>query len=265
MKKILLTLFDEKSQDVGANIISQLKKYGLDVNAHLYIDDTKHLSFIHIKNELLSSDISLWAIVFDEKIYEPSVSYAFSLLSIYCQTTINCPIVFLYKDDTSILFDKLTTSLSLIDNISLLPNFGSKLVAKIYKNKPSAIDYRLNFWGNEQIGQWLEIGPTNVEWNGTMFGINKGRILFQAVGKKGGLPKKSILNYPIQDMTFNIGSTEYSGWALQNTISLDCSYFVKVDGFPDSMVFSPFSGTDDNFDVYSIELKKIISDESITE
>jgi len=264
MKKILLTLFDEKSQNVGANIISQLKKYGLDVNAHLYIDDTKNLSFIHIKNELLSSDISLWAIVFDEKIYEPSVCYAFSLLSIYCQTTINCPVVLLYKDNTSILFDKFTTSLSLIDKIPLLPNFGSKIVAKIYKNKPSAIDYRLNFWGNEQIGQWLEIGPTNVEWNGAMFGINKGRILFQAVGKKGGLPEKSILNYPLQDMRFTIGKIEFTGWALQNVIRPDCSYYIKIDGFPDLMVFGPFSGSDENVDAYSIELKKIVS-ESVTE
>ena len=256
MKKILLTVFENNVQDFLIKIIAQMKKYGLNANAHLFIDDIDHLSYIQMKNELFSSEISLWAIIFDEKLYEPSVSYAISLLSIYCQTTLNCPIVILHKDDVNISYEKLTTSISrLMDSIPLLPNYESKLVAKVYKKKPSEIDYRLNFWGNEQIGQWIEIGPANVEWDGAMFGINKGQILFQAVGKKGGLPEKSVLNYPIENMQFTMGNNEYTGWALQNKISTDCSYFVKVDGFPDAIVFGPFSQNDDNLDVYSIDLK----------
>ncbi len=56
--------------------------------------------------------------------------------------------------------------------------------------------------------------------------------------------KTAINEYPTQGIQAEIGGDGFVAWALQNTISEDQSYYVKVQGFPKKIMFGGHPGTD---------------------
>ena len=89
-----------------------------------------------------------------------------------------------------------------------------------------------------------------------MFGAYEGKIAFHGVGPAGKLPSKSVLNYPMEGLRLNLGEKEYIAWAVQNELHAETSYFVKLDGFPESILFGPFPADGaDEADVHVIDLK----------
>ena len=132
---------------------------------------------------------------------------------------------------------------------------GAKLVARVHKPaKPLSSEYHMDVYGNEQIGQWFEVRPAKSAWPGAMFGVAGAEIAFHAVGPTGSLPSKTTLNYPMQGLKLEMGDKEYTAWAAQNELNAETSYFVKVAGFPESIVFGPFS-TEEAADVFVVRLK----------
>ena len=132
---------------------------------------------------------------------------------------------------------------------------AAKLVVKVHAAvKEIFSEYRLDVYGNPQIGQWFEIGPQNVSWPGVMFGVAGGEITFHAVGPKGSLPDQSVLHYPLKGLKLSLGEKEYVAWAAQNELNSQTSYFVKVKGFPESIIFGPYS-TQEEADVYVLKTK----------
>jgi hypothetical protein len=87
-----------------------------------------------------------------------------------------------------------------------------------------------------------------------MFGIPEGEILFHAVGAKGSLPDQSSLHYPVKGLKLNLGGKEYTAWAAQNELDSKTSYFVKVSGFPETILFGSYA-TQEETDVYVVKLK----------
>ena len=87
-----------------------------------------------------------------------------------------------------------------------------------------------------------------------MFGVTVADITFQAVGPSGSLPTKTVLNYPMQGLKLEMGGKEYTAWATQNELNSETSYYVKVDGFPESILFGPYS-PEEEADVFVIRLK----------
>jgi hypothetical protein len=112
----------------------------------------------------------------------------------------------------------------------------------------------MDVYANTQIGQWIEIGPQNASWKGAMLGVCGGEITAHAVGPKGTLPSKTVLNYPMKGMKVSLVETEYLVWAVQNEVNTDASYFAKVEGFPESMIFGPYA-SEDEAEVYVLKLK----------
>ena len=58
----------------------------------------------------------------------------------------------------------------------------------------------------------------------------------------------------MEGLKLNLGDKEFTAWAAQNELNAQTSYFVKVDGFPESILFGPYS-TEEATDVYVIKLK----------
>jgi hypothetical protein len=112
----------------------------------------------------------------------------------------------------------------------------------------------LDIIANERIGQWFEVRPTQSTWPGVMFGVAGAKILFHAVGPKGQLPSKTVLNYPMEGLKLEMGEKEYIAWATQNELNAETSYYVKVEGFPDSILFGPYS-SEESADVFTLKLK----------
>jgi hypothetical protein len=132
---------------------------------------------------------------------------------------------------------------------------GAKLVAKVHsKAKPISSEYHMDIYGNDQIGQWFEARPTEATWPGVIFGISNGEIKFQAVGPTGSLPDKTELNYPMQGLKLQIGEKEYVAWATKNEINEETSYFAKIEGYPESVLFGPYSD-DEDAEMFVVMLK----------
>ncbi len=258
MKKIWLTSLGS-SEDLVKKLISQMKTYGLEVNGHFWKDDLQNVAWMGARDELLDSKIALWGILTsDEELLKPAIRYGLSLLAITVQTQrgLNFPILVLQTEGEPVSPEKLTTPLMGVDVLSVSdPGVGAKLVATVHRSaREISSEYRLDIYGGAQIGQWFEIGPENTSWPGSMFGVAGASIAFHAVGPKGRLPSQSVLNYPMKGLKLDLGKKEYGAWAVQNELDTETSYFVKVEGFPESVVFGPYS-TQQAADVYVVKLK----------
>lgn len=258
MKGICLTSLTP-SQDVVKGFISQVEPYGLKVTGHFWTDDLQKMAWMGPRDMLVDSDTTLWGILGSKEDFEKvEVRYGLSLLSLSAsaQKTTPLNVLILQMGSDRVVHENLPTPLKGADICPLSDeSLGAKLVAKAHQSKNiSTEEYFIDIHGNEHIGQWFEIRPTTGSWPGAMFGAAGGEVVFQAVGPAGGLPEKSVLNYPLQGLKLNLGDVEYTAWALQNEITPEISYYAKVDGYPSSVVFGPYS-TEESVDAYVINLK----------
>jgi len=257
MKKVWLSSL-VKAEDVVKKLIGQLKPYGLAANGHFWEDDLDKMAWIGPRQELLDADTSLWGILGSADDFEQSsVRYGLSLLAttVQAQKGHTFPILVLLSEG-SLEPETLPTSLRDAQVMSMSdPGLGAKLVAMVHRPATEGrSEYRLDVYGNAQIGQWFEVGPVEGAWSGAMFGVSDGDITFQAVGPKGSLPSQSTLNYPMQGLKMTLGDKEFTAWAVKNQIDTASSYFVKVEGHPSIILFGSFSDEEET-DVFVVGLK----------
>jgi hypothetical protein len=247
------------SEDMVKNLISQLRPYGLEVKGHFWEDNLEKKAWAKPRDELIKPEVTLWLILASqENLANSSLRYGLSLLSltVQAQKGISFPILILYTEGKEPSSEMLPTPLKGVDFLSHSdPSMAAKIVVKINTPvKPIPSEYRIDTYGNAQIGQWIEVGPSTGSWPGAMFGVAGGEITFHAVGPKGSLPNQSVLNYPLKGIKLNLGEKEYTAWAAQNPITPEISYFVKIEGFPESLIFGPYS-TQEEADVYVVKTK----------
>jgi hypothetical protein len=95
---------------------------------------------------------------------------------------------------------------------------------------------RLGLYAQERLGVWLEVHPAPYETSsGALAGVsgNEASISFHATGPAGALPERSINEYELQGLKFNIGDLVFEAWGLQNTLAPEHSYYVRIEGKPD--------------------------------
>lgn len=257
MKKVWLSSLG-RAEDVVKRFIGQLKPYGLAANGHFWEDDLDKMAWIGPRQELLDADTSLWGILGSaDDFAQPSLRYGLSLLATTMQAQKGhaFPILVVLTEG-SLEPETLPTSLRNAQVISMSdPGLGAKLVAMVHRPAAqSRSEYRLDVYGNAQIGQWFEVGPAGGAWSGAMFGVSDGDIIFQAVGPKGSLPSHSTLNYPMQGLRMTLRDNEFTAWAVKNEIDPASSYFVKVEGHPSVILFGSFSDEEET-DVFVVDLK----------
>jgi len=258
MKKVWMTSLGSDEEKVQALMI-QFKTYGLEVDGHFWKNDLKGFAWIEPRSNLIDPDVAIWLISGSaEEVLAVDNLYGLSLLTIAVQAQRghNFPIMILQSEGQMLDTDQLSTPLKgvnvLMDSDTAL---GAKIVAKVHTtSSPIPSEYLLDIYANEQLGQWFEIRPVSSNWPGVMFGVSEAEIAFHAVGPKGQLPSKTVLNYPMQGLKIQMGEKEYLAWAAQNEIDPETSYFVKVDGNPDSIIFRPYSEAA-AADVFAVKLK----------
>ncbi len=247
------------SQDLVKTFMSQMKTYGLEVKGHFWKDDLKKMAWMAARESIIDSKTSMWIILgSDKELLAPDTLYGLSLLAItvQAQNGLGFPILILQTAGELLASNKLSTPLQGATVMLLSdPGLGAKLVAKIHtRPKPVSSEYQLDIIGSEHIGQWFEVRPVNSKWPGVMFGVAGAEITFHAVGPAGSLPSKTVLNYPMQGLKLEMGKKEFTAWAAQNELDDETSYFVKVDGSPESIIFGSYS-TEEAADVFVLRLK----------
>lgn len=223
-----------------------LKRYGLDVAGHFWIDDLEKFAWMDVAEELLKSKASAWLVLpSDEELAKPAVRYGLNALAavVNARAGRDFPTAWWGAHDADAIPTLLRGAVKITD---ATPAWQAKLVALAHKTaKSTPAPYRMGMHANAQFGQWFEVGPTTGAWNGVMFGVQGGTIDFHAVGPKGELPQKTVLNFAQKDMKLEVGGREYIAWACQNEIAPGSSYYVRVKGVPESVLFSALAQGED--------------------
>jgi hypothetical protein len=246
MKTVWITALKEDQPRVAA-VTAVLKRYGLQCKGHFWSDQPDKLAWRVALEALLEANADVWLVLIDgDEIKKPSVRYGLSLMASALRSARggNFPIQTLWNS-----VPPAEAALpSLMAQAELLLESGATWPAKIVAkaNVPARAvpaEFRLDVLGTERLGQWFEIGPASGAWSGVVFGVQGGgaEIQFQAVGPKAMLPEKTTLEFAQEGMKLEVAGNEYAAWAVRNQVDDSTSYFVKVKGCPDSILFMPYA------------------------
>ena len=78
-----------------------------------------------------------------------------------------------------------------------------------------------------------------------MFGVHGGEIDFHGVGPANGVPERAVLEYAQKGLKVQLGDDEFIAWAVQNRLDPGTSYYVRVQGTPDKLLFGPYAQTEE--------------------
>jgi len=234
------------AKDKISQLAAVVQKFGLAMEGHVWEDDNKKMPWIQAREAVTHPDIGLWVIVASgEDLNNTSIAYGLSMLAVIVQAERGggMPIIILQSGGESIAPAALPTPLQAVDLLPLEDStLGAKLVARMHgTHKAMESEYLLNIHGNDQVGQWFELRPQHKSWPGVIFGVAGAEIAFQAVGPQGKLPEKSVLEYPVQGIQIGLGEKEVVAWSVRNELDAQTSYYVKVEGSPDTIVFGPYA------------------------
>ncbi len=239
----------EKDEDKGRILFESVRRFGLAADGHFWSDDLETFAWTSAIPNLTHPNCGVWVIAGTlESFRTPSIRYGLSLLAIAVQSQRGQGFqILLIPDADGLTADALPTPLrdAMILPAATAP--GAKIIARAnLPIKPVTLPYRLNIFALSGLGQWFEIGPASgCQWTGAMFGIDSGEILAHGVGEDGRLPEKTILNYPMQGLKLQLGEQELTAWAVANPLTENQSYFVKITGYPTTLLFGELSETDD--------------------
>ncbi len=260
MKKVWISVLGN-NQEMAQELMATVKNYGLEPDGHFWTSEIEKSGWMGPRQNMLDPDMSLWILAGGKSaLQDRDTACGVSLLSLCIQAERGhgFPVCFLYDADDPVSVDDLPTPLKHAEVLALNSStVGAKLVARANKAfKPHQTDYRLDTYGLAHLGTWMEVGPAAGSWKGVMFGVSGEGADIEAhgVGPKGQLPQeKMILNYPQQGLKLEMGDKEFTAWAVQNELDENSSYFVKVTGTPDSLLFGEFA-SDDEAEVYIVDL-----------
>ncbi|WP_339137052.1 MAG: hypothetical protein WGN25_03695 [Candidatus Electrothrix sp. GW3-4] len=259
-KKIWLSAIGANKETVQA-VMAKLQGYGLAVDGHFFTDDLEKMAWAAPRQQLLASDVALWLILGSAAdLAQPTVRYGLSMLALTVQAERGPgfpPMIILQGEGEVVLPESLPSPLADARILSLANDaYAAKLVAAAHTAtvQVSQPSYRLDVYGISQIGQWFEVGPRDDAWQGAIFGVSSGEISLHAVGPAGQLPERSVLNYPQQGLEVKLGDCCFTAWAVQNPLDLSSSYYLKVEGSPERIMFCPYSSEQET-EAYIISLQ----------
>jgi hypothetical protein len=248
MKTVWITAFDKEKDAVRVAALSQLlKRYGLATQGHFWVDEPEKLAWRAGLDALNAARADLWLILADDAaLAKPSVRYGVSVFAASLRESRGSgfPIVLSGATGVASAPELLGDATVLAENNAAWP---AKMVARANLARAGEPqDYRFEVVGEEQLGQWYAIGPRAGEWQGVMFGVQGGgaTIDFQAVGPRGKLPEKTVLEYAQEGLTLQVGEREFAAWAVRNRLGSDDVYYARVKGLPEAVLFMPY--TDDS-------------------
>lgn len=245
MKSIWITALAENQARASA-VTAHLKTYGLKCQGHFWQDAPEKQAWRPALESLLEAKADVWLILADDAEFaKPSVRYGLSMMAAALRQTksAGCQILLLWNSPAPAVnnLPQPLQSATVIEEAA--SSWAAKVVAKAsMPGKPTAQAYRLGILGDERLGQWFELGPVDQSWDGFVFGIQgEGcEINFQAVGPGGSLPEKASLEYAQQGLKIQAGAREFTAWAVRNQIADGDSYFARVKGCPNAILFMPY-------------------------
>lgn len=151
-------------------------------------------------------------------------------------------------------------SMPCIRSYSHAEPFGAKLMAGRFKQAPTLdTPFHVVTHIDPFIGMWLELGPKAgkeadqegaAQWQGFMAGllVQEGAptatITAFGVGKRGVLPSKSTLEYPLQGIEGHLNGAPFVACAAKNTITEELAVYLRLEGIPHGVLLGNYPGDD---------------------
>jgi hypothetical protein len=231
--------------------LAALNQYGFEVSGDYWVNDLKRVAWMELASKLIdSTGPDLWVIAGrKEDLESEQIRYGLSLASAMVSEERKTKLqgVILGIDFVPEQKDLPT----LLDSFSCLSStdagWTSQMVALAfqYTSPKTDIDFRFNVIAHPMLGQWFEVGPLGKEWDGAMLGVTgDSSITHHAIGECRQLPEKSVLEFPSEGIQAKLGDDEYTAWSVQNNLGPKQSYFVKVEGYPRSLIIGAHPGSD---------------------
>ncbi|OEU66694.1 MAG: hypothetical protein BA863_16790 [Desulfovibrio sp. S3730MH75] len=246
-KSVFISIL-EKDEAKGKGLFQTVTHYGLAVNGHFWSDNLEKMEWAGPVAEMDKPEVGVWLIKGTKASFEnPDIRFGLGLLAagVQARRGYGFPIVCICEDGDL----DVQTLPTMLRNAEVVEEakLGAKLAAKanmpIKKVEP---EYRFDLYPLPSLGLWLEVGPApGHSWKGALLGVSGGEITAHGTGAAGMLPEKCVLNFPMKGLKLELSGSEYVGWAVKNELSEGESYFVKVTGTPDSLLFGEFSEGDD--------------------
>ncbi len=259
-RKVWLSWVAQDTTQADPNVsMAALKKNGLLPQGNRWVDDVVKAAWAELLPVLSDAQQSdAWVIALDRASLErASVRYGLSVLA----ATV--------RERRGAAYPLAVLGIDFMPSAEQLPIFlrsgpfyggtdsgwPAKLVASFFKKGDSVTqEFRFTVYASQYTGQWFEIGSKTEAWNGVMFGVNgDAKITHHAVGPKGALPERTVLEYAIKDMKATVGDTEFTVWSVQNVVNTEQSYFLKIEGSPVKVIFGGHPGAE-NAEVYVLDL-----------
>ena len=245
MKTVWITAFDKEKDAARVAAVSQLlKRYGLATQGHFWVDEPAKLAWRAGLDALNAARADLWLILADDAaLAKPSIRYGLSVFAASLREArgLGFPMVLSGAAGIESMPALLGGATVLVENH---PSWPAKIVARANLAKAGEPqDHRFEVVGEEQLGQWFAIGPREGEWQGVVFGVHGAgaTIDFQAVGPRGKLPEKTVLEFAQEGLTLQVGEREFTAWAVRNRLGADDVYYARVKGTPESILFMPYT------------------------
>jgi hypothetical protein len=208
---------------------------------------------------------ALWLVLADAKtLADPAHRYGLNLIAANLRSALgpNFPMVVLRVDAAGTVLPARPALPAQLRNALVLKAgdaWPARLVAYMHRTHAVAgqAPDRLSVHGNAQIGQWIELTPGAGSWQGVMFAVSGegASIDFQAIGPGGGLPETSAIAYGQSGLKLESAGRSFTGWALRNTVGAlvagpvssvsSISYYARVRGRPEALLWMPYSEDDD--------------------
>ena len=236
--------------DVIAQSVAQgLRAYGLTVEGQRWPVDQPQI-WMPSAQEAFQAHASLIVLVADPVLYaNPGVRRSLALFRIALETYLNRRVDgFVLPSDDSAVTEALTGpgTLYLADwIIPTTPTWIAKAVARVHSPSRNPLPVRIGLYAHERLGVWLEVSKEPAaECEGFLVGVsgNDAKIDFHAVGPSGKLPDRSVNEYELQGLTFDVGGLSFVAWGVQNRFGERDSYFVRLDGEPDYLAIGHLPG-----------------------
>ncbi|WP_415719377.1 hypothetical protein [Maridesulfovibrio sp.] len=255
-KSIFISIL-EKDEAKGKGLFQTVTRYGLGVNGHFWSDNLEKMEWAGPIGELEKPEVGVWLIKGSKASYEnPDIRFGLGLLAAAVQARRGhgFPILCIC-DDGELDPATLPTMLRGVEIVNE-SKMGAKLAAKANMPiKKIETEYRFDLYPMPSLGLWIEVGPApGHTWKGALLGVSDGDIAAHGVGPAGQLPEKCVLNYPMKGLKMEMDGKDFIGWAVKNELAENESYFAKVTGTPDAMIFGEFPDGDDA-EFYSLLIK----------
>lgn len=258
MKSVWLTSL-ERSEESVRKVAASLSPYGIAVKGHFWTDDLANMAWMGPREEMIRAENAAWLLLASAETLGPSsVRRGLSLLALTVQGKkgLSFPVIFLAEQGAPAPAPPFPTPLKGAQVLAAAdPTTPAKIVAAVHVLRPEPEpEYRVDTYGTRHAGLWFEVGPRRGRWEGALFGACGADIVFHGTGPKEMLPAQCVLEYPVKGMKLSLGGREYTAWGVRNAFDEKSSYFVKVGGCPESILFGPFPEEGEEAEFFTVHL-----------